>query len=261
MHGAGNDFILIDDRSMRFPSRDRRRIRRICAPHTGIGAEGLILLQPAKEAAFFMRFFNPDGREAEMCGNGIRCAARLARDLNIAGREMNVKTRSGVLRAEVVKSGVRVSMLLHSKPRLNFTVRAADRTVLCSLINTGVPHAVIETGEVEKVDLARLGPILRRHEEFGPKGANIDFMSVAGKHALRARTYERGVEAETLACGTGITACAIIAALNDRVKPPVKVKCRYGDILEVDFKMNGETVGDITLLGPAEYVFEGEISL
>jgi len=259
MHGAGNDFILVDDRSSSLPA-DKDWIRKICSPHTGIGAEGLILLQPAKEAAFFMRFFNPDGGEADMCGNGIRCAARLAHDLKIAGRQMKVKTRSGVLKAVIAKNGVRVSMLFHSEPRLNFVVRAAGQKLLCNLINTGVPHAVIEAGDLEKVDLARLGPILRRHKEFGKKGANVDFLSVTDDHELKVRTYERGVEAETLACGTGITACAIVAALNGRVRPPVKVKCRHGDILEVDFKIGKRKVENITLLGPAEYVFEGTIN-
>jgi diaminopimelate epimerase len=261
MHGAGNDFILVDDRAARLPSRNRRWIERICAPHTGVGAEGLILLQSSQKASFFMRFFNPDGREADMCGNGIRCAARLAYYLKIAGKEMTVQTKVGILRAAIEKHGVRVAMPPCSDIRLNFPLQVAGQDIICSFVNTGVPHLVIKTDNLANIDLARSGPLLRWHKAFAPKGTNVDYMRITGSHALNIRTYERGVEAETLACGTGITACAIVAALNNKVKPPVKVKCRHGDILKVDFNITtGNKVKDITLLGPTEYVFEGTVN-
>lgn len=259
MHGAGNDFILVDDRAASFPAADTGWIRKICAPREGIGSEGLILLQASKDADFAMRFFNPDGSEAEMCGNGLRCAARLAHDLGIAGKEMTILTKAGRLRALIRANGVRVSMPPPSDVRLNFNLRVEGRGMACNFINTGVPHLVVETDGLEQVDLARLGPLLRYHAEFAPKGTNVDYMSVAGGSALKVRTYERGVEAETLACGTGITAGAIIAALNNKVKPPVQATCRHGDILEVDFKLRGNNITDVTLSGPAEYVFEGTI--
>jgi len=260
MHGAGNDFILVDDRSAQFPVTDQRWMRQLCSLHAGVGAEGLILLQSSDKASFCMRFFNPDGLEAEMCGNGIRCAARLAHDLEIAGKEMTIKTGAGVLSAAMTKNGVRVAMPAVSGIRLNFTVQADGQAIVCSFINTGVPHLVVETGNLEAVDLQRLGPLLRRHEAFAPAGTNVDYLSVTGAHSLSARTYERGVEAETLACGTGITACAVIAGLLNKVTPPVQVTCRHGDTLEVDFKRNGERVENVTLTGPAEYVFQGEIT-
>ncbi len=260
MHGAGNDFILVDDRPLKFPAADHRRISQICSRHDGVGAEGLILLQSSDDASFAMRFFNPDGYEADMCGNGLRCAARLANDLGIAGGEMTVKTRAGILKASIMKNGVRVAMPLASGIRLNFQVQAAGQAVLCNYINTGVPHVVIATDDLEKVDLRQMGPLLRRHEEFAPQGANVDYMQVTGKHSLNVRTYERGVEAETPACGTGITACAIVAVLNNQLAQPAQVTCRHGDTLEVDFKRNGDSVENITLLGPAAHVFQGEIS-
>ena len=260
MHGAGNDFILVDDRLLRFPVTDHRWISRICSLHKGIGAEGLILLQPSDEASFFMRFFNPDGSEADMCGNGLRCAARLANDLGIAGKEMTVKTQAGILEAAIIKNSARVAMPLSSAVRLNFPVQAGGQSIMCNFINTGVPHVVVETENLEAVDLQNIGPLLRRHKDFAPKGANVDYMRITGDHSLSVRTYERGVEAETLACGTGITACAIVAVLNNRLTPPVRVKCRHGDTLEVDFKRNGKRVQDVTLLGPAMHVFQGEIS-
>lgn len=273
MHGAGNDFILVDDRAGRFPASDRRWIEHICSRHDGIGAEGLILLQKSGKASFFMRFFNPDGSGADMCGNGLRCAARLARDLGIGGKEMTIQTRSGVLKAAIMKNGVRVAMPLACEARLNFSVSVAGeawaescealakkgRSIRCSFINTGVPHAVVETGNLESVDLRGLGPLLRHHKAFAPRGTNVDYMQITGAHSLSVRTYERGVEAETPACGTGITACAVIAALLDKVTPPVRVKCRHGDTLEVDFKRNGKLVKDVTLLGPAVHVFHGEV--
>lgn len=260
LHGAGNDFIIVDDRLMRFPLSDRAWIERICSIHSGIGAEGLILIQPSDQASFCMRFFNPDGLEAEMCGNGIRCAARLACDLEIAGKEMTIKTKAGVLSAAVTENGVRVAMPPPSGTRLNFPVQASGKSIICSFVNTGVPHVVVATDNLETVDLQRMGPLLRRHRDFAPAGTNVDYMCITGGHSLSVRTYERGVEGETLACGTGITACAVVAVLMNKVTPPVGVKCRHGDILEVDFKRNGDNVKDVTLLGPVEYVFEGEIT-
>ncbi|MDO9543123.1 MAG: diaminopimelate epimerase [Kiritimatiellia bacterium] len=260
MHGAGNDFIIVDDHTMRFPLSDRAWIKRICSLHSGIGAEGLILLQPSDKASFRMRFFNPDGLEAEMCGNGVRCAARFANDDGIAAREMTIQTMAGILRASITDNGVRVAMPVLPGVRLNFPVQVAGRSIMCSFINTGVPHVVVETDDLEAVDLNHIGPLLRWHKDFAPQGANIDYLGVSGDHSLRVRTYERGVEAETFACGTGITACAIIAAMLNKVTPPVRVKCRHGDMLEVDFKKSGNDVEDITLLGPAMRVFQGEIS-
>jgi len=259
MHGAGNDFIIIDDRPAKFPASDRRWIERMCALHSGIGAEGLILIQPSDKASFCMRFFNPDGLEAEMCGNGLRCAARLAYDLKIAGKEMTIKTKAGILSAAITENGVRVAMPVSSGIRLNFTVPADGKSIICNFINTGVPHVVVESGNLEAVDLQRMGPLLRRHEVFAPAGANVDYMRITGGHSLSVRTYERGVEAETPACGTGLTACAIIAALLNKVTPPVQVTCRHGDTLAVDFKRSGDGIENVTLSGPAEYVFEGKI--
>lgn len=260
MHGAGNDFIVVDNRIMRFPLSDRAWIKRICSRHSGIGAEGLILLQPSNKASFCMRFFNPDGLEAEMCGNGIRCAARFANDGGIAGKEMTIQTMAGILRAAITENGVLVAMPVFPGIRLNFPVQAAGQCLICSFINTGVPHVVVETDNLEIIDLQRMGPLLRRHKDFAPQGTNVDYLCVTGDRSLSVRTYERGVESETFACGTGITACAIIATLMNKVTPPVSVKCRHGDTLEVDFKRSGDDVKDVTLLGPVVCVFQGEIS-
>ena len=194
-----------------------------------------------------------------MCGNGIRCAARFANDDGIAEREMTIQTMAGILQASVTDNGVRVAMPVCPGPRLNFPVQVAGRTIMCSFINTGVPHVVVETDNLEAVELSHLGPLLRCHNDFAPQGANVDYLCVTGAQALSVRTYERGVEAETLACGTGMTACAIIAAMLNKVTPPVRVKCRHGDMLEVDFRKSGSGVEDVTLLGPAACVFQGKI--
>ena len=259
MHGAGNDFILADDRARLFPLKDRKWIAHICSRHDGIGAEGLILIQPSKKASFRMRFFNPDGQEAEMCGNGARCAARLAHDLGIAGNKMTIQTNAGILKASLKGNEVRVAMPVPSEIRLNFIVRTAGRRIKCNFINTGVPHVVVETEHLDNLDVQTTGSMLRRHEIFAPKGTNVDFMLVTGNHALRLRTYERGVEAETPACGTGITACALVAALLKKARSPVRVTCGHGDTLTVDFKMRNRKFENVTLSGPAVTVFEGDV--
>lgn len=260
MHGAGNDFIIMDDRVMRFPLSDRLWIRQICSLHTGIGAEGLILIQPSDKASFRMRFFNPDGLEAEMCGNGVRCAARFANDLGIVEKKMAIQTIAGILQASITTNGVQVTMPPPSGIRLNFPVQAAGQCVVCNFVNTGVPHVVVEAEDPDQVNLQFMGPLLRRHEAFAPHGANVNYMRVTGVHSLKARTYERGVESETLACGTGVTACVLVAALMNKVISPVSVKCRSGDVLEVDFQRNADNFENVSLSGPAVPVFQGEIT-
>lgn len=259
MHGAGNDFILIDDRKQLFPLNEHAWTAHLCSRHDGIGAEGLILLQPSTKASFRMRFFNPDGREAEMCGNGARCAARLAHDLGIAGNKMTIQTRAGILKAFLAANEVCVAMPIPSKVRLNFVVRTAGQRIKCNFINTGVPHAVVETEYLDNVDVQTTGSMLRRHKIFAPEGTNVDFMRVTGNHSLSLRTYERGVEAETPACGTGITACALVAFLLKKVQAPVRVTCKHGDTLVVDFQMTKRNVANVTLSGPAVKVFEGDV--
>jgi diaminopimelate epimerase len=259
MHGAGNDFVLIDDRERKAPAADGDWVARVCARRTGVGADGLILIQPSAQADFRVRFFNPDGKEAEMCGNGARCAARLACEIGVAPRSMTMETEAGLVRAEVVGADIRLGMTPPSAWRLRQRLEAEGQTLEYDFVNTGVPHAVVTCAELERCDVRRLGAAIRHHRAFQPNGANADFIRVEGDHALRIRTYERGVEDETLACGTGIVAAALVAARRGEVRPPVVVTAAGGDRLTVDFRLAGEGADRVTLLGPAVHVFRGEI--
>ena len=257
MHGAGNDFILLDDRSLRFPCADTALIRRLCDRHTGIGSEGFLLIQPSTRAHVRMHFFNPDGAEAGMCGNGARCLARLAHDLGAAPSSMQIETTSGMLEAEVLSDSVRLHLPAPVDCRCHQTLALDNQAIRYHNIHTGVPHAVVETQALDSLDVCAIGAAIRHHTAFAPKGTNVDFMAITGPQSLRVRTYERGVEAETPACGTGITACALIAGRLGRVTPPVRVTCKHGDTLEVNYRLTADGFSAVTLLGPAVYVFKG----
>jgi diaminopimelate epimerase len=260
MHGAGNDFILLDDRRSDFPA-SAGLVRRLCARRTGVGSEGLILLRPSNSADFQMLFFNPDGSAGEMCGNGARCAARLAHELGLAPDRMTIETGAGLVRAEMAGDRVRLQLTPPSAWRLQQTLEVPGLKTVYHFVNSGVPHAVIETGALESVKLQEWGAAIRHHPAFAPRGTNVDFMTVTGPDALRVRTYERGVEAETGACGTGSVACALIAGRLGKVRPPVKVTCASGDVLEVGYRLTSAGAAEVTLLGPAVRVFEGKIEV
>ena len=252
MHGAGNDFILVDDRARRFPAADSAFIARLCDRHRGIGSEGLLLIQPSASADFRMRFFNPDGSPADMCGNGARCIARLAHEIGAAPADMRIETDAGIVQAEVRLPLVRLHLPPPRDWRLNLSIAWDNRALPLHFVNSGVPHAVAFVEDLRAVDVPALGAFIRRHDLFAPAGTNADFVQVTGPSSLAIRTYERGVEAETPACGTGITAAALVAQRLGLVRSPVRVASAGGDTLEVDSTLPA-------LTGPAEYVFHGEI--
>lgn len=262
MHGAGNDFILIDDRDESFPC-GRERIARLADRKRGIGADGLILLRSSRRADFRMVFFNPDGREAEMCGNGARCAVRLAHELGLGGARISLETGAGELSAEVIGEDVRLAMTAPVDWRLGRELAVNGRSLRYGFVNTGVPHAVLDAAQFgpDEDALARYGADVRRHPDFAPKGTNVNFAAATGPDSLFVRTYERGVEAETQACGTGVVASALVMARAGLVRAPVRVRSAGGDVLTVDFAVSAEGVRDVTLLGPAVHVFSGEVSV
>jgi diaminopimelate epimerase len=259
MHGAGNDFILVDDRKLTFPAADQAWLASIAARRTGVGCEGIILIQPSAEAHFAMRFFNPDGSEVDMCGNGARCVARLAHDIGAAPARMRFMTGAGIIEAEVMGEQVRLNMTAPKDWRLNRTLALPEGARGYGFVNSGVPHVVIEVDDLDKVDVAKLGAATRYHADFAPKGTNANFIQVTGPKSLRIRTYERGVEAETLACGTGMVAAGLVAGRMGRVKPPVQIACASGDVLEVNYTPTADGAANVTLLGPAAYVFTGKL--
>lgn len=259
MHGARNDFILFDDRDKSFPAGDHTFLAHIADRHAGIGAEGIILIQADKTSGFCMRFFNPDGGEAELCGNGARCAARLAHELGLCGKQMTIATAAGEISARIEHGGVKIFMPDPHEWRLDASLDLNGSALSYSYVNTGVPHVVLRTGDVGSVDVRQTGEAIRRHRQFAPEGANVNFMQITSGGGLRVRTYERGVEGETPACGTGATACGLIAAKNNWVKLPVLVRVSGGDTLLVDGELTHDGARNVTLTGPAEHVFEGTV--
>jgi len=262
MQGSGNDFILIDHRRPRLAEDGRRElIKKLCAPKFGIGADGLILIEPSGRADFRWRFYNADGSEAEMCGNGGRCAARFAFLQGIAPERLAFETLAGIIHAEV--KGRRVKLEL-SKPhdlRLQMEIPVEQEIWHGHFINTGVPHVVIPVADLDAVPVAEVGRAIRFHPLFQPAGTNVNFISLHGPQEIAIRTYERGVEAETLACGTGSVAAALIAAHLDNLASPVAVHPRSGETLQVYFTQNQGRFEAVSLEGDALVVFQGEVWL
>lgn len=262
MHGAGNDFVLFDDREETFPTGNAARIEEIATPKYGVGSEGVILIQPSDEADFRMRFFNPDGNEVEMCGNGARCVAKLAHEQGIAPEDMTFDTVAGKIGASVISDDViRLEMTPPEGLVLNQTLEVQGQELTYHFVNSGVPHVVIELDDIKDVDLVSLGAAIRYHEAFAPAGTNVNVIQVLGENHIQVRTYERGVEAETLACGTGMVACGLIAGSLGRVSTPVQVTCASGDTLEVDYTQGETGPESPTLTGPAVHVFQGAIDV
>jgi diaminopimelate epimerase len=261
MNGAGNDFILIDNRvgDIRL---DRSQIAHLCDRHRGIGADGILLLEkPTNGADFRMRYFNADGGEAEMCGNGARCFARFVKKVASAKEKVSFETAAGLISAEFKGDLVTLKMTDPTNLRLNVKVPLADETKAVHLINSGVPHVVIPVAKIDDADVRREGAAIRHHKMFSPDGTNVNFIEKRGPNKIAIRTYERGVEDETLACGTGIVASALIFAANEDCEGPVTVLARGGDELQVGFENSGKRFNNVTLTGPAEFVFEGTIDL
>jgi len=261
MNGAGNDFILIDNRAGEV-DLNRSQITRLCDRHRGIGADGILLLEnPSNHADFRMRYFNADGGEAEMCGNGARCFARFAN--RVAGTEgkISFQTPAGVISAELARDLVTLQMTEPTDLRLNIPLRVGTEKRIVHFINSGVPHIVVPVTQVGDVDVSREGPAIRYHEMFSPKGANVNFIEKRGANQIAVRTYERGVEDETLACGTGVVASALIFAATENAKGPIGVLARGGDELCVRFEKIDKQFRSVTLTGPAEFVFDGTIKI
>lgn len=259
MHGASNDFIVVDDRARSFPEQDAAWLRAIMARRTGVGSEGVLLIQPSERADFRMRFFNPDGGEVDMCGNGARCIARLAFELGVAPSPMRFETGAGLVRAEMLGDQVRLGMTVPRDWRLGGELAVDGVVYAYDFVNSGVPHVVVTVDDVRAIDVARVGAAIRYHADFAPKGTNANFIQIMGPDAIAVRTYERGVEAETLACGTGIVAAGLLAGKSGRVAPPVRVTPASGDVLIVDYRLTPEGAEDVTLTGPAVHVFRGEL--
>lgn len=261
MNGAGNDFILFDNRTGDI-NLDRTRIAQLCDRHRGIGADGILLLEkPTNRADFRMRYFNADGGEAEMCGNGARCFARFANKVSGQKAKISFETPAGVISAELKDDLVTLRMTEPTDLRLNLDLPMAAENKTVHFINSGVPHVVIAVAKIDDADVRRDGAMIRHHKMFSPNGANVNFIEKRGPSKIAIRTYERGVEDETLACGTGIVASALIFAASEKISSPITVLAKGGDELEVGFETIERGFRNVTLTGPAEFVFEGTVEI
>jgi diaminopimelate epimerase len=248
MHGDGNDFVLIDDRAETFPVHDHILLALLATPRTGIACEGVILLQKSSVADFRMVFFNPDGTEADLCGNGARCVAAFAREIGAAREaKMRFETAAGDVEAEVLDEGlVRVSM---PTPRL----LADDFAVV------GVPHRIVPVENLAKTDVAGDGRRIRLDPAYAPDGTNVDFVVYRPPDRVDIRTYERCVEEESGACGTGAVAAAVVGVADYGLSFPVRVRTAMGYELVVDGKEEDGAFSSLSLTGPVRRVFDGEI--
>lgn len=260
MVASGNDFIVIDNRNGLFKNPIRKTAE-LCRLHTGVGADGVLLFEKSKKADFKMRIINSDGSEAEACGNGFRCIALYAKEKMGYPASFCFESLAGIIHAQVKGKNVRVQMVNPTGLKLREQLLVDGHRLHYSFINTGVPHTVILVQGLEKIDVPNLGRAVRYHKDFKPKGTNVNFVEVKTARDIQVRTYERGVENETLACGTGSTASAIIAALSGYAKSPVRVHTRGGEILTVGFQQAGEKLTQVTLEGEAAFVYEGKLSL
>jgi len=266
MNGAGNDFIVIDNRDLSI-SLDQDTIAALCDRHRGIGADGLLAVEPAEKGADYkFRYYNADGGEAEMCGNGARCfgffTAHLGGEEEELPTSVSFETIAGILTAEIIDEEVRIAMSEPKDLELKLPIRIENFHHDLHFVNTGVPHVVSFIDDLENIDVVTHGREIREHDYFSPNGTNANFATILAPDHIAIRTYERGVEDETLACGTGMVACALIHHLLTGAQSPVKVDVEGGDTLSIGFEKTGETTfQNVTLTGPADFVFEGEIEI
>lgn len=259
--GAGNDFVAIDNRNLQY-NLDKQQIAALCHRQFGIGADGFLSVEPAlsAQADFRMRYYNADGGEAEMCGNGARCFALFCSALmEQAPQQLKFDTMAGLITAEFVDGDVRTFL---SAPH-SLQLDSLDYGLApVHFINTGVPHAVLFVDDLAAVDVKKHGAALRYHEHFAPAGTNVNFVQVVSPQHINIRTYERGVEDETLACGTGVTAAALIHHLLSGAAAPIKVSVAGEVTMQVEFEQPADAqFAKVSLQGPAEFVFEGSIEL
>lgn len=266
MSGSGNDFVVIDNRTGLVPAANAAEFtRRVCRHRLSVGADGVVLIEAADDAVahFRWRYINADGSDGEMCGNGAMCGARFAHLQGIAPAQCVFETASGLISAQVEADRVRLRMVEPGPVQLDLSVEAAGQALRLHAVEVGVPHVVLITEDADAfapgAELIRIGGAVRYHAAFAPAGTNVNVISLLGPQRLRMRTYERGVEDETLACGTGAVASAVVGTRLGLVSPPVEVVASSGRVLGVDFAWDGERATGVRLSGEARVVATGEI--
>ncbi len=263
MHGAGNDFVMIEnlDGAIELTAA---QVKALCDRRFGIGADGLILLNPPADSSTetTMVYYNADGGRVDMCGNGARCFTSFAIQNGVGdGTGISFMTDAGPMTSEADNGAFTIRMTPVKDLTLDQTLETPNTTYPYHFMNTGVEHVVIFVDDVSKIDIVSEGRAIRYHEAFAPAGANANFAQIMPDGTITVRTYERGVEGETLACGTGVTAVAVAAALKGLAQEPVSVHVAGGDTLTVDFERNGQSIENVTLKGPAINVFSGNATV
>jgi len=259
MVAAGNDFVVVNAANL--PAVPLKRLaEKICQRKYGIGADGLLLCEESRSADAKMRIFNPDGSEAEMCGNGARCFSLYVNLKQKRKTRLKIETKAGMVSAEVRGETVKIKLTDPKAMRLDTLIPINNRKLRVNFINTGVPHAVIFVEGLDGIDVAGLGRQIRYHKYFAPAGTNVNFVEVVSRNSARIRTYERGVENETLACGTGSSAAALITAVKLGLvgKNMVKVITAGGETLKVYFEKTRTGFNDVWLEGEVKIVYGGE---
>ena len=250
--GAGNDFIMVDNRNLSFPKINTHLINKLCDRRFGIGADGLILLEPSKNEDFTMVYFNADGNEGSMCGNGGRCIVAFAKQLGIITDRTTFNAVDGLHYATIANEIVSLKMIDVSE------IKVTDSYVF---LNTGSPHHVLFSKNIAKINVKESGAKIRYGSPYFKEGSNVNFAEQISDDSFKVRTYERGVEDETLACGTGVTAVAIAAnKSNKTIANSINLEV-LGGKLEVSFIREGNSYKNVFLKGPAQFVFEGNISI
>ena len=258
--GSGNDFMILDNRGDKLKSviEDFSVFAKdVCRRKLSIGADGVLVLEDSKKADFKIRIFNPDGSEVTMCGNGARCSVIYAFKNGWCKENMRMETGAGILEAGVKRGSVKLKMTDPVGITLNRDIGIGKNLVKTHFVNTGVPHVVHFVEELEDYPVKEMGADIRYHTVFEPEGTNANFVQIAGGNRINVRTYERGVEDETLACGTGSVASAVIASLVYGMKSPVEVLTRSGEVLNIYFDTKNNKVSGVYLEGPAKLVYEG----
>lgn len=260
--GCGNDFILIDNRSLFFPSDNRALTRHLCDRWLGIGADGIICLELSSSCDVKMRILNADGSEAEMCGNGLRCLGQFMMECGFPPRRYTVETMQRKLTVEPCEGLIKISMGHPEDIREPFQLDLAGISYEAHFLNTGVPHTVLFVENLENIPVEAWGPMIRHHPHFAPQGTNVNFVEQMGLNELAIRTYERGVEGETLACGTGAAAAALVAALKKGAQAPIVVNTRSDEQLRIDFSLLASGLPqDVWQIGPAKKTFSGLVEI
>lgn len=262
MSGAGNDFILIDGDDYPELLLSEKTIQKLCDRHNGIGADGVILISSSKQYDFVMNYHNADGSTGSLCGNGARCAIKFALDTKrIKDKSTRFLSNNSEYSGEILENGtIRFNLNPPFDLRKNIKLKTAGKDMAAHFINTGSPHVIIKVEDLDIISVETIGKEIRCLTEFAPGGTNVNFVKIVNEE-IHIRTYERGVESETLACGTGSVAAAIICHENDGIKPPVTILPRSKDKLFVNFDVRNDEFSNVSLTGPVKEVYKGQFQI